>query len=115
MKALKEALFSKKNIKNNRDQFIEEVQDAMDNAIANKSIDAWFFNDADIDRKEKAAAEKYISSFLPGKWEFIKITGNGTSFGVGWFKNKENNITISLTCYDEEGDYIDDYKIEKYL
>ena len=57
----------------NRDAFIEKVKAAMDKAIADKSIDAWFFNSAEDNKKEKAAAEKYISGFLPGKWKFIEI------------------------------------------
>ena len=99
----------------NKDKFIEKVQVTLDRAIKDKSIDAWFFNWADSDKKEKTAAEKYINSILPGKWEFIEITGNATNIGVGWFKNKENNITISLSCNNEgetDNDYIDDYNIE---
>ena len=97
--------------KPNRDAFIEKVKAAMDNAIADKSIDAWFFNSAEADKKEKAAAEKYIGGFLPGKWKFIEISGNGTNVGEGWFKNVENGVTISLSCDDDE-EYIDDYNIE---
>lgn len=96
----------------NRDAFIEKVKTAMDKAIANKSMDAWFFNSAEADKKEKAAAEKYIGGFLPGKWKFIEITGNGTNVGEGWFKNVENNVTISLSCDDDDEEYIDDYTIE---
>ena len=99
----------------NRDAFIEKVRTAMDKAIADKSMYAWFFNSADSDKKEKAAAEKYLNSILPGKWKFVEITGNGTNVGEGWFVNKENNVTISLSC-DNEGetndDYIDGYTIE---
>lgn len=98
-----------------RDAFIEKVRAAMDNAIKNQSIDAWFFNSADIDRADRTAAEKYISSILPGKWKFIELTGNATNVGVGWFKNKENDVTISLSCDNEgetDNDYIDDYTIE---
>lgn len=98
--------------KPNRDAFIEKVKAAMDKAIADKSIDAWFFNSADADKKEKAAAEKYIGGFLPGKWKFIEISGNGTSVGEGWFKNVENNVTISLSCDDDDEEYIDGYTIE---
>lgn len=96
----------------NRDAFIEKVKAAMDKAIADKSIDAWFFNSAEADKKEKAAAEKYISGFLPGKWKFIEISGNGTNVGEGWFKNVENNVTISLSCDDDDEEYIDGYTIE---
>ena len=101
--------------KPNRDAFIEKVKAAMDKAIADKSIDAWFFNSAEADKKEKAAAEKYIGGFLPGKWKFIEISGNGTNVGEGWFKNVENDVTISLSCDNEgetDNDYIDDYNIE---
>lgn len=96
----------------NRDAFIEKVKAAMDKAIADKSMDAWFFNSADANKKEKASAEKYISSFLPGKWKFIELTGNGTNVGEGWFKNMENDVTISLFCDDEDENYIDGYTIE---
>lgn len=96
----------------NRDAFIEKVKVAMDKAIADKSIYAWFFNSADENKKDRAAAEKYISSFLPGKWKFIELTGNGTSVGEGWFKNMENDVTISLSCDDENEEYIDSYTIE---
>lgn len=98
-----------------RDAFIEKVRTTMDKAIANKSMDAWFFNSADLDRAERTSAEKYISSILPGKWKFIEITGNATNVGVGWFKNKENDVTISLSCDNEgetDNDYIDGYNIE---
>ena len=101
--------------KPNRDAFIEKVKAAMDKAIADKSIDAWFFNSAEADKKEKAAAEKYIGGFLPGKWKFIEISSNGTNVGEGWFKNVENDVTISLSCDNEgetDNDYIDDYNIE---
>lgn len=98
--------------KPDRDAFIEKVKAAMDKAIADKSIDAWFFNSAESDKKEKAAAEKYIGGFLPGKWKFIEISGNGTNVGEGWFKNVENNVTISLSCDDDEEEYIDGYTIE---
>ncbi len=96
----------------NRDAFIEKVKAAMDKAIADKTMDAWFFNSAEDNRKEKAAAEKYLNGFLPGKWKFIKLTGNGTNVGEGWFKNDENNVTISLSCDDEDENYIDGYTIE---
>ena len=101
--------------KPNRDAFIEKVRMALDNAIMDKSIDAWFFNSAEGSNSEKLAAEKYIGSILPGKWKFIEITGDGTNIGTGWFKNKENNVIISLSCDNEDetdNDYIDDYNIE---
>lgn len=99
----------------NRDTFIAKVRIALNNAIVNKSIDAWFFNWAESDKAERASAEKYISSILPGKWKFMRITGNGTNVGEGWFKNKENDVTISLSCDNEgetDNDYIDGYTIE---
>ena len=56
-----------------RDAFIEKVRTTMDKAIANKSMDAWFFNSADLDRAERTSAEKYISSILPGKYAILLL------------------------------------------
>ena len=94
---------------NGRDDFLDKVKSTMERCIADKSIDAWFFNWAESDRKERTEAEKYISSILPGKWKFVEITGNGTNVGTGWFKNKEYGVTIGLSC----NDCIDEYEIEE--
>ena len=97
----------------NRNEFINSVETALENVINNKSLEAYFFNWADINDKDKKEAEDILNSLIPGKWRFVHLWGNGTNVGEGWFAEDNYNVYISLACYDDYEEAIDTFDIYK--
>jgi hypothetical protein len=96
-----------------RDEVIKSVTEKLTKAVQEKSIDAWFFNWAESDRKDRKDAEKVVNTLLGGKWRFVHIWGNFTNVGEGWFANDKYGIYVTMACFDEEGgdEFIDDFNV----
>lgn len=97
-----------------RDEFIQEISSILNKIITEKSLDAWFFNWAPNNLREKRKAEHELNRRILGNWEFITISSNGTNVGTGWFKNSEYALYLELNCWDKENEEaIDDFDIYK--
>lgn len=97
----------------NRDEFIENLDKALNIIVSNKSLEPYFFNWADADDEGKKDAEDTLNSLIPGKWRFVHLWGNGTNVGEGWFAEDNYNVYISLACYDDYEEAIDTFDIYK--
>lgn len=101
-----------------REEFSAQVTAALTNAIANKSLDAWFFNDFDCEwaGKDNREINKVLNAVIPGNWWIIEVSGNATNVGLGIFYEKDYDMYLELACYDDEDEeYIDDFDLyDKY-
>jgi len=98
------------------DLFVTELEESLKDHIANKDLDAWFFNDfKDIDRNHSnAKINKYLNDRIPGTWIMTDLFGNGTDVGEGVFYESKYNLKLFLSCLDDEDeDFIDNYEIMK--
>ena len=95
-----------------RNEIIKDVTEKLSKAVQEKSIDAWFFNWAESDSKDRKDAEKVVNTLLGGKWRFVHIWGNFTNVGEGWFANDKYGIYVTLACFDEEDEeFIDTFDV----
>lgn len=97
-----------------REEFSAQVSAALTNAIANKTLDAWFFNDFDSKwaGKDNCEINKVLNAVIPGNWQMIELSGNWTNVGLGIFYEKDYDMYLDLACYDEENEeYIDDFNL----
>ena len=86
-----------------REEFYAQVTAALTNAIANKSLDAWFFNDFDMDQRANDEINATLNAVIPGNW---------TNVGLGIFYEKDYDMYLDLACYDEENEeYIDEFNL----
>lgn len=95
-----------------REEFYAQVETALTNAIANKSLDAWFFNDFDMDKQANDEINATLNAIVPGNWQMIELSGNWTNVGLGIFYEKDYDMYLDLACYDEENEeYIDEFNL----
>ena len=97
-----------------REEFSAQVTAALNNAIANKLLDAWFFNDFDCKwaGKDNCEINKVLNAVIPGDWRIIDISGNCTNVGLGIFYEKNYDMYLELACYDEDyEEFIDDFEL----
>ena len=97
-----------------REEFSAQVSAALANAVANKKLDAWFFNDFDSPwaGKNNRKINKVLNDLIPGNWKMIELSGNFTSVGLGIFYEKKYDMYLDLACYDEENEeYIDSFNV----
>ncbi len=102
-----------KHTEEERNAIFREVRAIMDLAVMLGTIDAWFFNWAPNDAKDKAEAESVVNKILPSTWRFVCIHGNGTNIGKGWFANDEYDLYLSMECFSNDEDFIDSYEVTK--
>jgi hypothetical protein len=99
-----------------REEFYDNVSAALTDVVANKRLDAWFFNDFDSRNpncKENEEINKTLNALIPGKWKMVALSGNGTNVGLGIFHEKEHDLWLDLACYDEDyEEYIDDFNLD---
>jgi hypothetical protein len=96
-----------------RNEFIKSVKTEIENVIKNKSLPAYFFNRANVSKKDKKEAEDTLNSLIPGKWRFVNLFGNGTNVGKGLFAEDDYGIYISLACHDKYEEAIDAFNVHK--
>ena len=97
-----------------REEFSAKVTAALTDAIKEKKLDAWFFNDFDCEwaGEDNCEINKALNAVIPGDWRIIDITGNATNVGVGVFYEKNYDMYLELACYDENyEEFIDDFEL----
>ena len=96
-----------------KESFIKELNESLTKHIADKDLDAWFFNDFAI-LEDNHKINSYLNRRIPGKWYIVALSGNWTNVGQGIFYEPKYDVWLDLSCYDDEyEEFIDDFDINE--